>query len=1030
MFDKNNICRAVFLIVMATLVIGLAGCMDDPIYKPVEIPDAEVEIRGEVIFKPLVSASVQTRSGDAAPAGAAYKGIKSLYVFFFNADGEKINNYCGFVNFTSSPSDGSTHEHITFKKKVRAGRYFVYAVVNISDEDKPRLENISSIDDLRQFRVDWNDDIANDLEMFGVFRQDGASDAPDNENFENDQLLTITPATNSIRSWVRRAVSKVTVDFDGSKLKDGVTVYIRKAVLKKVPSAACLGAVSRVDTVYNAGDAVDDKLIQGVPSKYSLDYGTGASYSAWPKVTRNGAFSPEDVWGESYTEFHDDNARALPCYENMQGTHPDKSKLQDSDGDGIIDADDDYDGIFNGTYLEVEGYYVADRPEYKSSGKIIYRFMLGKDALTNYDVVRNHHYKITMCFKGYGNDLDWHIDYGEQYLDATYPVDVDYRGYFFVPSVDYSANMANGGHDFDNANVITLTSYRTGLKHNTWLEPEISYTYYTYNEQTRLWELDYSSAGWLSEDKGAVSADSTRRQYTFVASMAEPDARKIDNMFSGTEGSKEAPYDLSTEDGDSVRTTANCYMVGHSGWYSFPLVYGNAITDGKTNDDAYSSSHIVNHLNKKIIEPYIIDNGIALKDASGKALDNIKAQLIWQDVKGLVSDISYEPSLYGGKGGIKFQIKAIKEGNAVIALIDNSAAEDDGVVGGSTKAIWSWHIWATSFGFNLGKDTRIVNHQGEEYDVMHVNLGWCAGDKGIRYYKPRKCDIKFKIGEHEIVRTIVQHPHFVLPRGDHPYYQWGRKDPFVGSNAIFENKIRYDHTGHEYGTEGANNPPRIFIEPDTFMNNIGKKHSIDCQALLVKNPDKWHNAPRWPDPTNPPYKSINKSYSDLWSINGEKTVYDPCPRGYQVGDSTVFTGFTTHGLAAMFPRDWLDVLEEYLPSDFYDKTLSVNRQVLVLYTDTRKIESITFPVSGYRDYDARAEVVQYPSLKWNVIGESYIWFNQAYDPTYSAHFKFHRSEIKSGQNWEQRGENTIIDPSANYYNTDGFGIRPVRIRKK
>ncbi len=40
---------------------------------------------------------------------------------------------------------------------------------------------------------------------------------------------------------------------------------------------------------------------------------------------------------------------------------------------------------------------------------------------------------------------------------------------------------------------------------------------------------------------------------------------------------------------------------------------------------------------------------------------------------------------------------------------------------------------------------------------------------------------------------------------------------------------------------------------------------------------------------------------------------------------------------------------------------SINKQVLELYTDPRKLQSIIFPVSGYRDYDAKAEVAQYPT---------------------------------------------------------------------
>lgn len=95
------------------VAVTLIGCTDDLIDRTVEIPDAEVEIRGEVIYKPLVPTEVQTRA--EAPEGTEYKGIKSLYVFFFNSKGEK-DNYSGEVNFTTASSDGSTYERVTFKK--------------------------------------------------------------------------------------------------------------------------------------------------------------------------------------------------------------------------------------------------------------------------------------------------------------------------------------------------------------------------------------------------------------------------------------------------------------------------------------------------------------------------------------------------------------------------------------------------------------------------------------------------------------------------------------------------------------------------------------------------------------------------------------------------------------------------------------------------------------------------------------------------------------------------------------------------
>ena len=66
-----------------------------------------------------------------------------------------------------------------------------------------------------------------------------------------------------------------------------------------------------------------------------------------------------------------------------------------------------------GTYVEVEGYYVSKNPQNPGDGPIKFRFMLGKDIATDYNAERNHHYKLTLMFKGYGNDADWHIEYEE-----------------------------------------------------------------------------------------------------------------------------------------------------------------------------------------------------------------------------------------------------------------------------------------------------------------------------------------------------------------------------------------------------------------------------------------------------------------------------------------------------------------------------------------------------------------------------------------------------------------------------------------
>lgn len=117
-----------------------------------------------------------------------------------------------------------------------------------------------------------------------------------------------------------------------------------------------------------------------------------------------------------------------------------------------------------------------------------------------------------------------------------------------------------------------------------------------------------------------------------------------------------------------------------------------------------------------------------------------------------------------------------------------------------------------------------------------------------------------------------------------------------------------------------------------------------------------------------------------------------------------------------------------MPQDYYAGS-SINAQVLELYTDTRKVQSIIFPVTGYRDFDSFAWVINYPKPDQNYNGEGYVWFNETKDNINSYHFKFHRDDI-TGASWKERGSSPLIAPYEAFYNTDGFGVRPVRIHVK
>ena len=360
-------------------------------------------------------------------------------------------------------------------------------------------------------------------------------------------------------------------------------------------------------------------------------------------------------------------------------------------------------------------------------------------------------------------------------------------------------------------------------------------------------------------------------------------------------GSKAEPIDLSTDNNSlfglplSGVNTANCYVVQAPGWYSFPLVYGNAIKNGSANTQAYNPgtsgkglATFVGADGQAITSPYI-NNG------SQKA---VRARLEWQDVAGLVAD---EVSLVGSGTSadkIVFQVpKAfIREGNALI-----SALAADGSV------IWSWHIWVSGAASTDFAPVTLTNANNTDFPFMRINLGWVAPYATPLVYPGRETKVRVKqvTSGKEIVFTLLQ-TGASLPEnelGNCPFYQWGRKDPFVS----VDGKI---YPGE---TEGS-----VQGRKKTWYNNF-RRDTIGTRALqlgeslaaFISNPTVY----------NVDSKGDNK-YSNLWhatrdafvspatkaenSIPTVKTIYDPCPVGACLPPIGAWSGLKKDNVSADF----------------------------------------------------------------------------------------------------------------------------------
>ncbi len=401
----------------------------------------------------------------------------------------------------------------------------------------------------------------------------------------------------------------------------------------------------------------------------------------------------------------------------------------------------------------------------------------------------------------------------------------------------------------------------------------------------------------ITSDAGGITPKSYNLTVSpQIAEDADP-THSLNLKYAPVKGSENSPYNLAnqTNGGSAIENTANCYVVNAPGYYSFPLVYGNAIKNGVSNTSAYSFSvqntsaipslsTFINHLGNGITDPYISRNAGCIP---------VKAELVWQDAMDLVTDIKYNNT---ADGNISFRVKqeTICQGNAVIAIKDHA-----------DNVLWSWHIWVTDE--NLSQTIEVTSKSQRKYEFMPVYLGWC--DKRSSTYPGRKCQMQFysSVGNQKVSLNITQSQFNIRTIGDAPTYQWGRKDPIIAESPYLH-KPRYDknrdYTSNEF--------PLLTKTQIKTANGI-VMNSILYPTKLAPIPD---------------FAKIRERYGNLWwanfhyenpPVNIVKTIYDPSPVGFQIPPQEAFDG----------------LILDHIGNEAY------------FFTNPSKNRTISFPLLGY-----------------------------------------------------------------------------------
>lgn len=203
--------------------------------------------------------------------------------------------------------------------------------------------------------------------------------------------------------------------------------------------------------------------------------------------------------------------------------------------------------------------------------------------------------------------------------------------------------------------------------------------------------------------------------------------------------------------------------------------------------------------------------------ADGSYVKGSSVDWLWLTESGLVSNLSYDAS----SNEITCTAAAGKQGSGVVALFD---------AGG--EILWSWLIWVVD---------------KTPADMAINGVVWQDRNVGAEYYTtdPKAC--------------VQDYRSYGL------FYQWGRKEPFVGAKILSKNKYYEGHATYPmaFGT----------MTRDVVFNTAHITGWIVSDEEMTAAGANTH-------PTTF-YTQSSEAMTAGW-IEGGKGVNDPCPVGYRI----------------------------------------------------------------------------------------------------------------------------------------------------
>ena len=360
-----------------------------------------------------------------------------------------------------------------------------------------------------------------------------------------------------------------------------------------------------------------------------------------------------------------------------------------------------------------------------------------------------------------------------------------------------------------------------------------------------------------------------------------------------------------------------------------------------------SNSYIIDHRNSVIYEIPISrinkfwSSDKVLANAAANVLqdnDEWIAEVIWQDqpqqmIQFTSADSDAGLNSYTGKGSTSFYVRPVVNGVAGNVIIGVRRTPKAGAADPSPKDrsyLWSWHLWLTDYNPDQQSHAWTEDQYAYEVDggevhryvssywqttfhnkyMMDRNLGALTSDPGAN--------------NDDLLDT------FGL------YYQYGRHAPLpypllekvydVNGKEIAD--FAYKNSKNMVNKEFASSHAVAVTQPQTFFTCSNK--TVNPAPNISYNLRRWIN-----DNTSNPYERNVWDNPD-WNSD-TKSLFDPCPPGWEVPDYGVYEGFASYDVS---------YLNEKNPVKSYFKTNSVEKN----NTGSKNVAGNDSSIKGYHLY--------------------------------------------------------------------------------